>query len=182
MKHINNYFFTNFSGNYEFVYLNTVLTEVCVTSYTTFIQLLVIFVFLSVFVSIFFNFYGNSNTEDSTIDSDYVIMSSLVEAEKELTSIDDLINLALIIIFIFGIYVYIYSLIIINTLITLSIVYFSLVLVFFFILGMPTMLLYDFGIYFLVYLKGSGKSDNILVESIFDYLACTVYYSRMLAQ
>jgi hypothetical protein len=47
---------------------------------------------------------------------------------------------------------------------------------------MPTLVLYDLGIFFLSYLRGAGKSSNILSESIFDYVACIIFYSRILAQ
>ncbi|KAL4462262.1 hypothetical protein ABPG72_001055 [Tetrahymena utriculariae] len=70
-----------------------------------------------------FAFYGNPNTEENTIDSDYLAASGTVEAEKEITSIDDY-------------------------------------------LGMPTLLLYDFGIFFLAYLKGSGKYISSVAEMI----------------
>jgi hypothetical protein len=47
---------------------------------------------------------------------------------------------------------------------------------------MPTLLLYDLGVYFLVYLKGVGKSANCLSEVIYDYIACVVFYTRIFAQ
>jgi hypothetical protein len=53
---------------------------------------------------------------------------------------------------------------------------------FVFVLGMPTLILYDLGIFFLAYLKGAGKNPNSLVEIAFDYIACVVFYTRIIAQ
>jgi hypothetical protein len=140
------------------------------------------FFIISIFISVFFNFYGNPNSEDTTVDSDYLIMSSLVEAEKEIGSIDDLISIFILMFFVFGTYFFIYSWLSINSLLTISMVYFSLTIVLLFIIGVPLMLLYDLGIYFLIYLRGMGKTNNILIESIFDYVTCAVFFSRVLSQ
>jgi hypothetical protein len=53
---------------------------------------------------------------------------------------------------------------------------------FIFVLGMPTLILYDLGIFFLAYLKGAGRNPNSLVEVVFDYIACVVFYTRIIAQ
>jgi hypothetical protein len=47
---------------------------------------------------------------------------------------------------------------------------------------MPTLVLYDLGIFFLTYLRGASKSSNVITEAIFDYVACIIFYSRILAQ
>lgn len=60
--------------------------------------------------------------------------------------------------------------------------FYSITLMFVFILGMPTLILYDLGIFFAVYLRGIGKNPNSLVEVIFDYIACIIFYTRIFAQ
>jgi len=53
---------------------------------------------------------------------------------------------------------------------------------YFIIIGIPTFLIYDFGIYFLVYLRGVGASSVLIFELMYDYIAVTVFYTRILVQ
>jgi hypothetical protein len=129
-----------------------------------------------------FSFYGNANNEENIIDNDYLNNSLLVESEKEITAIDDYLVLLFTVAYVFGFYFYLYSFISILNQSNILIVYYSICIMFLFILGMPTLLLYDLGIYFLVYLKGAGKSSQSLQEVIYDYIACIVFYTRIFAQ
>ena len=60
------------------------------------------------FLSFFFSSYNSATKEESTIDSDYIVLSGSVESEKEITSYDDTILVLVIIFYIFGWYFYIY--------------------------------------------------------------------------
>lgn len=53
---------------------------------------------------------------------------------------------------------------------------------YFLIVFIPMSLLFDYGIYFLTYLSGSGKSTSITVEFTFDYIALSIFYLRLLVQ
>ncbi len=55
-------------------------------------------------------------------------------------------------------------------------------LIYFIIFFMPTSLLYDFGSYFLTYLNGVGKSSVLLIELLFDYIAVSIFYLRLMVQ
>jgi hypothetical protein len=70
---------------------------------------MILFLIFALFVSVLFNFYGNPNTEENTIDSDYLSASGTVEAEKEITSIDDYLGLIFVIAYVFGIFFYIHA-------------------------------------------------------------------------
>jgi hypothetical protein len=50
------------------------------------------------------------------------------------------------------------------------------------IIGTPTFLIYDFGIFFLAYMKGTGNSSISAVEAVFDYIAVIIFYTRILVQ
>jgi hypothetical protein len=50
------------------------------------------------------------------------------------------------------------------------------------IIGIPTFLIYDFGIYFLAYLRGVGAGAVLFVELMFDYIAVIIFYTRILVQ
>jgi hypothetical protein len=47
---------------------------------------------------------------------------------------------------------------------------------------MPTAILYDFGIYFVAYLKGVGGSSVFTVELINDYIQVLIFYTRIMVQ
>jgi len=47
---------------------------------------------------------------------------------------------------------------------------------------MPTLLIYDFGLYFLVYLRGAGTTSLFLFELMYDYIAVMVFYTRIVVQ
>lgn len=42
--------------------------------------------------------------------------------------------------------------------------------------------MYDFGIYFLAYLKGVGSSPVLIFELMYDYIAVIIFYTRILVQ
>jgi hypothetical protein len=50
------------------------------------------------------------------------------------------------------------------------------------IIGIPTFLIYDFGIYFLAYLRGVGATSLFIYELMFDYIAVIIFYTRILVQ
>jgi len=47
---------------------------------------------------------------------------------------------------------------------------------------MPTYLIYDFGIYFIAYLRGVGSSSLFTMELLYDYIACAAFYIRLMVQ
>ena len=53
---------------------------------------------------------------------------------------------------------------------------------YFIILFIPFSLLYDYGSYFLTYLNGVGKSSVLMLELLFDYIALSVFYVRLMVQ
>jgi hypothetical protein len=92
---------------HDFIYFDKSNPDICILAHTLYIHFLVLFLIFVGFISILFNFYGNSNTEENTIDSDYLIANTTVEAEKEITSIDDYLGLLLIIAYVFGVFFFI---------------------------------------------------------------------------
>jgi hypothetical protein len=64
----------------------------------------------------------------------------------------------------------------------LLLVFYFLPCLYFIIFGIPTFLIYDFGIFFLVYLRGVGSSSNLISELMFDYIAVIIFYTRILVQ
>lgn len=179
---VNNFFTYFYGGIFDFIYFDKSNPDMCILAHTLYIHLIILGLVFLGFITVLFSFYGNPNTEENTIDADYLSASGTVEAEKEITSIDDYLGLVFTIAYVFGIFFYIYAWTSILTQSALIISYYSIFIMFVFILGMPTLILYDLGIFFLAYLKGAGKSPNSFAEIAFDYIACVVFYTRILAQ
>jgi len=53
---------------------------------------------------------------------------------------------------------------------------------FYIILGVPTFLIYDFGIFFLAYMGGVADSSVLAVALMFDYISVIIFYVRILVQ
>jgi hypothetical protein len=53
---------------------------------------------------------------------------------------------------------------------------------FFLIVGMPTLLILDFGSCFLVFIRGVGASQLFLAELMYDYINFGAFYVRLFVQ
>jgi hypothetical protein len=50
------------------------------------------------------------------------------------------------------------------------------------ILCIPSFLAYDFGIFFLAYLRGVGAAPILIFELMYDYIAFVSFYIRLVVQ
>jgi len=46
----------------------------------------------------------------------------------------------------------------------------------------PAFLAYDFGLYFVSYLRGVGGSSIISIEMLYDYISFSAFYIRLIVQ
>jgi hypothetical protein len=135
-----------------------------------------------IFISFYFNYFLTPTKEESLIDNDYLINSMTVEAEKEITAFDDMILAVIILIYTFGWYFYVNFWYLISSLQEIGFLFYLFPGLYFIILGMPTAILYDFGIYFVAYLKGVGGGSIFTVELINDYIQVLIFYTRIMVQ
>ena len=145
-------------------------------------QLLLLFFFSIFFLNFYFTFFSSYTKDESIIDSDYLVSSGSVEAEKEITSYDDIILGLVILLYIFGWYFYIHCWSILSMMPELVLVFYLFPGLYFIIIGIPTFLIYDFGIFFLVYLRGVGSSPVLFMELMYDYIGVIIFYTRILVQ
>jgi len=145
-------------------------------------QFLILVYSALIFISFYFNYFVTSTKEESIVDNDYLISSVTVEAEKEITAFDDIILAVIILIYIFGWYFYVHCWSLISALPEISFLFYLFPGLYFIILGMPTAVLYDFGIYFVAYLRGAGGSSIFTVELINDYIQVLIFYTRIMVQ
>jgi hypothetical protein len=135
-----------------------------------------------IFISFYFNYFLTPTKEESLIDNDYLINIMTVEEEKEITAFDDMILAVIILIYTFGWYFYVHCWSIISSLPEIGFLFYLFPGLYFIILGMPTAILYDFGIYFVAYLKGVGGGSIFTVELINDYIQVLIFYTRIMVQ
>lgn len=178
---INITFLSFFSDIFISLFNNTNI-EVFFTPITLVPQLIFIVFFFSLFINFYFSFYTSSVNEESTIDIDFLMNSATVESEKEISSFDDIILTFLVLFYTFGWYFYIHCWSLLNFLPELVFVFYLFPLLYFIIIGIPTFLIYDFGIFFLIYLKGVGSSPILIFELLFDYIAVIIFYTRIIVQ
>lgn len=145
-------------------------------------QLLLIYFLVALFFCVYFSYFNNPNTEDNIVDHDYLAFNVTIEAEEEIGSIDDMVlsSVILLYIFLWFFWIYSWSSITITPQLTMSIYLFPFL--YFIIFFIPSSLLYDYGSYFLTYLNGVGKSSVLVLELLFDYIAVSIFYLRLIVQ
>lgn len=169
-------------SNPRFVIYNTYEHESFLININIFYQYVLLIMFATLFIITYFSFFTNPFKEENFIDTDYLAASASVEAEKELSSFDDIILTFIVLFYIFGWYFYIHCWSLLSFMPELVLVFYLFPGLYFIILGIPTFLIWDFGIFFLVYLRGVGGSVLLSIELMYDYLAVIIFYTRILVQ
>lgn len=146
------------------------------------VDVMFLMIFLYVFLSMYFSYYGNSTQEYNLIDHDYLLTSTTVEAEEEISSWDDMILAAMLIVFIFLWYFGVNTLMVITNSPEFYLSFYIFPALYFLIMLIPAFLAYDFGIYFVSYLRGKGDSTVSIVELMYDYIAFASFYIRLVVQ
>ncbi len=131
------------------------------------------------FLPFFFNLYVDNNSNDT----DHTVATLITESEKEISSIDDLIIIFLVLFFVFGIYFMFYGFAQLSIYFNnYSCVYVLMPFLFFFVYVAPVCLLFDFGIYVFVYLRGSGPTSMLAAELLYDLINLFAYFIRVFIQ
>lgn len=179
--YLNTLYFSALSNVYISI-IETNISESFITPIMNITQLIFIVYLVTIFINFYFTYYNTAVKEESTIDSDFISANLLVESEKEIGSLDDMILGLLILAYIFGWYVYIYAWTVISTFPEIAMIFYSFPFLYYIIISMPTYLLYDFGIYFLTYLRGAGTTSLLAMELMYDYIAFLAFYIRLMVQ
>ena len=145
-------------------------------------QILLLLLSTFLFVSFYFSYYSNPVKEEASIDSDYLSASISIESEKELGSIDDLLIIFIMFLSIFGWYFYSYCYALICSMPETALFFFIIPLFSYVIIMTPLLLLLDFGIVFIAYVKGVTPTSNLAAELIFDYVSIIAYFVRVFIQ
>jgi len=176
-----NYYYSYFSNIYMSLYSLNVVESFITPSMIVFQFFFIIFLVMG-FLMVYFNYYGTLSSEENLIDHDYLIFNITIEAEEEIGSIDDMLLASVILLYIFlwFFWIYSWSSISITPKLTMSVYLFPFI--YYIIIFIPFSILYDYGIYFITYLNGVGKSSTLFVELLFDYIAVLIFYLRLIVQ
>ena len=175
-------YYLNYFTDLNFSIYELIEQESFITPVLLLPQLLFMIYLAALFISFYFSFYTSSVKDESTIDADYLAATSTVEAEKELGSLDDMILGILVLAYIFGWYFYIQCWTLLSIAPEVIIVFYLFPCLYYIILSVPTYLSYDFGIFFLAYLRGVGPSPVLIAELMYDYIAFVAFYIRLFVQ
>ena len=106
----------------------------------------------------------------------------ITESEKEIAAFDDLIAPIFFFFFLFGFYFFSNSLFLFLNKPALIFIFYFLPFFFCFFFGLPINLLIDFGLCFLIFLRGGAASSAYILELIFDYIGVLAFFVRLVVQ
>jgi hypothetical protein len=176
-----NYYHIYFTNFYLSLFLLNII-ESFLTPVMMIPQFIFIFVAVLLLFMVYFNYYSNISSENNLIDHDYLSCNVTVEAEEEIGSMDDMLMASVILLYIFLWFFWIHSWSSVSVTPKLLMSVYLFPFIYCIILFIPSFLLYDYGMYFLTYLNGVGKSSIIIVELVFDYIAVSIFYLRLIVQ
>ena len=117
-----------------------------------------------------------------TMDTDLFFNNVAVEAEKELSSFDDIYIALSLFLVLFGWFFLTHFLALCQAQPELTFLFICIPVLYYVIIGLPTMLAYDFGYFIFAYLRGAGTSSFLLLELFYDSIITGAYYIRLLVQ
>lgn len=179
---LKNFLLNPYTTNFFYSLVSPSLKESYLSSTIMLPQLILISYVVCIFSIFLLGFFGSSASEENLIDHDFLINSILVESEEEIGSFDDMLIGGILFFYVFGWYFYFNAFFLLTWLPETMIITYLFPGIYYVIICIPTFLLYDFGIFFLSYLKGVGTSSVMAFELVFDYIAFLAFYIRLVVQ
>jgi hypothetical protein len=87
-----------------------------------------------------------------------------------------------IVVYIFFWFFYIHCWSLFSSLPELGLIFYLFPLLWVIVLGVPVFLLYDFGIFYVTYLRGVGPSPVLIAELMYDYIGILAFFIRLVVQ
>jgi len=178
----NGNFFFNMGSNLHFIIYDNIKAYSLDLPISIALQLYFFLFCVGIFISFFFSFYNNANKEEWAADVDYSISNLSFEVEKEIFAADDAVYLILILFFFFSAYFGFLFLGIGAYINDASIFYWGLPVFAALLLFIPLNLLFDFGLLFSLYLRGSSKTSSFFAELCYDYIGVVAFFTRLTVQ
>lgn len=179
---ITNSFVLPFTSAFYFVMKNNIMNENYMNPVFMLINLFLNMYCIVILLAFYFSYYNSLTKDENTLDQDFMVAAMTVESEEEIASIDDLSLALFLLVFVFSWFFYSNAVFILTNVPEISILYYSLPFLYYMIFLIPTLLLYDFGIFFATYLRGASSTASFAMELLYDYIAVGAFYIRLLVQ
>jgi hypothetical protein len=177
-----NIVYLNYIADVVFSLYDLTEREGFLTPVIFFPQFLLVIFLLTVLVSFYFTFFASPVKEEAALDVDHLNASVMTECEKEIGSLDDMLFSSLILIYFFGWYFLTFCWFVSSNIPEMIPVFYMLPVLYYVIFCIPTCLVYDFGIFFVAYLRGASVTPVLIAELMYDYIAFLALYIRLLVQ
>lgn len=171
-----------YSADFHFFLMDNIETYSLDIPMSIIFQLWTIVYFIVIFTSFFFAFFNSANKEEWAADVEYAISNLTVEVEKEIFAADDAIYLILSLIFLFGAYFGFLALSYASTGSDASFFFWALPMIVLSLIAIPLNLLCDFGLLFLLYLRGASNTASFFFELAYDYIGVIAFFTRLVVQ
>lgn len=171
-----------FLGNFFFFIYEKVESESFLIPVMLLPQLIILILFIYLLIIFYFSYFNSLTKEEASVDVDYLLMSTSIESEKEIGSFDDIILTMIMFVYVFGWYFYTYVWGLLSYFPEIIFIFYLFPMLYYIIIGIPTYLSFDFGIFFVAYLRGVGPSPVLIAELMYDYIAFASFYIRLMVQ
>ena len=147
-----------------------------------FVTVSIVYLLFIIYYLLFTNKINAIYKNEKLYDEYNSVINYLVESEKELGSLDDMLLGVSILICIYG--WFFFGTVFLNFLTNSNInyIYCGFPLFLFIVLGMPTNMVWNYGIFYSTYLRGSSNTTLFFLEFMYDILATTIMYIRLFVQ
>ena len=162
---------------YNLVNMESVLLPVMM-----FPQFILSIYIVGLLISLYFSFFTSATKEENLVDTEFMLGSVAVESEEEIASFDDMVISMIMFVYIFGWFFYFQAGMLLNYGTEFLLVVYLMPALYYVIFCIPTFLAYDFGIFFLAYLRGSAPLPVMTMELLYDYIAFLAFYIRLCVQ
>lgn len=172
------------NSSYKFLSVSFYKNQIfCYASWFTFMLSVIMVISFIIWVFSLVSYVVNTFFKnEKTYDNYNVVANYLVESEKELGSLDDMFVGISILICIYGWFFFSTFFFNFFSNISLSHLYVGFPLFLFIVLGMPTNMLWNYGILYPVFLRGSSNTTILSLEFMYDILATGIMYIRLIVQ
>ena len=175
-------FLAQFGADLHFFIADNLQTYSLLLPISLLMQVFTLGYVLFMFIALFFSFFTNSTKEEGAVDAEFAVGNLTIEAEKELFAAEDAKYLVIMFVTLFGMYFgfLAFSLGPNANLTAMFIGLFPFLIIA--VLFVPFNLLFDFGLLFLLYLRGSSNTNSFFFELVYDYIGVIAFFTRLVVQ
>ena len=175
-------FLSQFGADVHFFIADNLQAYSLILPLTYIAQAAVLMYGIVLFVAVFFSFFNSSLKEEGSVDNEFTMVNLITESEKELFAAEDAKYVVVMFLVLFGAYFGLLAFAFgptANPAVFFTALVPALILS---VLNIPCNLLFDFGLLFLLYLRGSSNTNSFFFELVYDYIGVTAFFTRLVVQ